>query len=63
MNLKRYREALRNIEAGKVYTFAELQNAISAGPASYIIDDLVAIGKIERGLHPVLDARGYKLKQ
>lgn len=63
MSIKRYEEALRDIVPGKVYTFAELQNAISAGPGSYIINDLIAIGRIERGLHPILSGNGYKLKQ
>lgn len=54
---KRLIEALNALEPQKVYTYAELLNATSTGAGSYIVPDLIAIGRIERVLN------GYKLKQ
>lgn len=48
MRIKPYVDAMKALEEGKTYTMAQLMNATSTGPASYILGDLVAIGIIEK---------------
>lgn len=60
-----HERAIANLEPGKVYTYREILAAISvqSSTAEYILQDLLAAGRVERCLHTVLDVNGYKLKQ
>ena len=62
MNLQE--RAVKELEPHKIYTWPEILKAMKVGAsAGYTLQGLIIDGRIEECLHPVLDVRGYRLRQ